>query len=87
MSRQDHLKVLEIDAADVGQYPDAIDRILDHQLFGVLVRGVFQADQLAEVVRRIDQNALLPCFIADTFAGRTYGRVLRMANGRLDEYF
>lgn len=81
------LRMLEIDASDVARHPDAIDRILRREVFGVLVRGVFPAEQLARVVARLEHGSAVPMFTSDTFQGRTYGRVLRMADGRLDEYF
>lgn len=83
----DELRVLEIDASEVGRHPDAIARILRRELFGVLIRGVFPAEQLACVVARLEQETPIPVFQSDTFRGRTYGRVLRMADDRLDEYF
>lgn len=81
------LRMLEIDASEVSEHPGAIDQLLRREVFGVLVRGVFQAEQLAGVVARLEQQAALPVFSSDTFRGRTYGRVLRMADDRLDEYF
>jgi len=88
MSAVSHdLRMLEIDAADVARHADAIDQILRHEVFGVLVRGVFPAAQLACVVARLERESAAPMFASDTFRGRTYGRVLRMADGRLEEYF
>ena len=81
------LRMLEIDAADVARHGDAIDRILGREIFGVLVRGVFPPEHLADVVARLERTPMMPVFDSDTFQGRTYGRVLRMADGRLDEYF
>ncbi len=81
------LQILEIDASEVQDHPDAIERILRHELFGVLVRGVFSADHLARVVAGIERQPDIPVFEAHTFSGRTYGRVLRMAGEQLDEYF
>src|SRR5579862_1434670 len=86
MADQD-LQMLEIDASEMSDHPDAIERILRHEVFGVLVRGVFPRAQLARVVERLEREPAMPVFASDTFQGRTYGRVLRMADGRLDEYF
>ena len=36
-----YLRMLEIDASEVDRYPDVIDRILRHEMFGVLIRRVF----------------------------------------------
>lgn len=80
--------MLEIDAAEVGNHPDMIDRILRHDIFGVLIRGVFPAEQLTRAVSRLDSGETqAPMFVSHTFGGRTYGRVLRMADGDLGEYF
>lgn len=87
MSAGHGLRMLEIDAADVADHGDAIDRILRHEVFGVVVRGVFRPEHLARVVERLEREEAMPVFESDTFRGRTYGRVLRMADGRLDEYF
>ena len=81
------LEMLEIDAGDVAKYPDAIDRILRQEMFGVLVRGVFPREQMERAVARIAADQDAPVFEAHTFHGRTYGRVLRMAGEALDEYF
>jgi hypothetical protein len=81
------LKMLEIDAGNVAKYPDAIDRIVRREMFGVLVRGVFPREQLERAVARITADRDAPLFEAHTFHGRTYGRVLRMAGAALDEYF
>ncbi len=81
------LHMLEIDAAEVADHPDTIERILRHDIFGVLVRGVFDPDRLARVVTRLGQEPSMRVFEAHTFRGRTYGRVLRMADESLDEYF
>ena len=83
----DGLHMLEIEAVEVANHPDVIDRILSHEIFGVLVRHVFPPEQLAEVVTRLNAAPQMPVFASDTFRGRTYGRVLRMADHRLDEYF
>jgi len=88
MSAESHdLRIIEIDASDIARHPDAIDRILRREVFGVLVRGVFPAEHLARVVARLEREPAMPMFESDTFSGRTYGRVLRMADGKLDEYF
>lgn len=81
------LRMLEIDAADVHRYPDVIDRILRRELFGVLVRGVFPPEQLERAVARLQGEASVRVFESHTFRGRTYGRVLRMADESLEEYF
>jgi len=81
------LKMLEIDAGDVAKYPDTIDRILRREMFGVVVRGVFPREQMERAVARIAVDQDAPRFEAHTFHGRTYGRVLRMAEVALDEYF
>jgi hypothetical protein len=86
-TRQD-LQMLEIDASEVHDHPDLIGKILNHEIFGVLVRGVFPPERLARVVTRLEQAEVpAPMFTSHTFGGRTYGRVLRMADGALDEYF
>jgi hypothetical protein len=79
--------MLEIDAADIEQHPDLVDRILKHEIFGVVVKGVFPPEQLAAVVTYLETQPALPMFASHTFKGRTYGRVLRMADESLDEYF
>ena len=81
------LELIEIDVAEVDRYPDAIDRILRREIFGVLVRGVFAPGRLARMVQQLERETALPVFPSDSFRGRTYGCVLRMADGRLDEYF
>jgi hypothetical protein len=81
------LQMLEIDASEVERHPEMIDRILRREIFGVIVRGVFAADRLTRAVAKIEQDPGMPVFASHTFAGRTYGRVLRMADGCLDEYF
>ena len=81
------LEMIEIGAEEVHAYPDVIDRILRHELFGVIVRGVFPAATLARVVAEIERQPAAPRFESHTFSGRTYGRVLRMAGEQLDEYF
>jgi hypothetical protein len=83
----DDLEMLEIDASEVRRSPDLIDRILRREIFGVMVRGVFRAEQLARVVERIQTGGKLNRLPSDTFRGCTFGRVLRMADGRLEEYF
>jgi hypothetical protein len=83
----DSLRMLEIDASEIRSYPEAIDAILRHEVFGVVVRGVFPAEQLARVVERLEKEPAMPVFEAHTFRGRTYGRVLRMADDSLDAYF
>jgi hypothetical protein len=79
--------MLEIGASEVALHPDAIGRILRHEIFGVVVRGVFPAEQLARVVARLEREPAMRVFESHTFRGRTYGRVLRMADESLDEYF
>ena len=81
------LELIEIDAAEVERYPDAIDRVLRQDIFGVLVRGVFAPEPLARMVEELERGTAIPMFYADNFRGRTYGRVLRMAGDCLDEYF
>lgn len=81
------LRMLEMDASEVAEHPRAIERILRREVFGILVRGVFPPAQLAAVVARLEREPAMPVFASDTFSGRTYGRVLRMADDRLDEYF
>ncbi len=86
-SAETRLQLLDIDVSEVAGHPDVIDRILRRELFGVVVRGVFPAEQLARVVERFREMPDMPVFKSHTFNGRTYGRVLRMAEAQLDEYF
>jgi hypothetical protein len=79
--------MLEIDASEVDGNPDVIDRILRRELFGVHVRGVFPPEQLERVIAHLQQERSVQVFESHTFRGRTYGRVLRMADESLDEYF
>jgi hypothetical protein len=79
--------MLEIDASEIGNHPDVIDRILRHELFGVLVRGAFPPEQLAHAVTWLERERSPQVFESHTFRGRTYGRVLRMASDPMDEYF
>lgn len=80
-------QMLETDASEVAHHPEAIDRILRHEIFGVLVRGAFPADLLAGVVARLEREPAMRVFESHTFRGRTYGRVLRMADESLEDYF
>lgn len=80
-------QMLEIEASEVARHPDAIDRILRHEIFGVIVHGAFPAEQLAGVVERLRRQPAMRVFESHTFQGRTYGRVLRMADESLEEYF
>ena len=88
VSESSPLRLLEIDAADLARYPDALSDIFTERATGAVIRGVFPADALAAVVARLEAGDFgLESQPSTAFVGQTYGRVLIVGDRDLDEYF
>ena len=74
------LDVLDVDAADVPAHPDALPRLRRGELQAVVVHGVYGADTLATLVRRLQQHD--PPFLRSSFPAPFhagfYGRNLNL---------
>jgi hypothetical protein len=82
------MRLLEIDASEVGRHPDVLSRIFDAQLTGMVIRQAFPADALVEVVDRLERGDLpLQRQPSTHFKGQTYGRVLIVGDRNLEDYF
>ena len=82
------LDVLDLDAADVPAHPDALPRLRRGELQAVVVHGVYGAETLATLVRRLQQHD--PPFLRSNFPASFhagfYGRNLNLCTD-LDTYF
>lgn len=86
-ARDADLLVVEVALSQIGEQADAIERLVNGSLAGVIVRGVFERDHVAELVRRLQHDgASLPIFRPPVFKGQVYGRPLVSASDGLDAY-
>jgi hypothetical protein len=83
------LRLLEINAADAAEHPDAFDRIRAGDLQGMIVHDVYPAEVLAAVVERLERRDLpfvrtrFPAEFRSLFLGRN----LNLSHPDLREYF
>jgi hypothetical protein len=86
-AREAELPVVEVDFSRIGEQADAIARLVDGSLAGVIVRGVFDPMHVGELVRRLERDgSSLPTFHPPVFKGRVYGRPLVSASDGLNAY-
>jgi len=85
--RDRDLPLVEVEASQIGEQGDAIPRILDGSLAGVIVRGVVAPDLLAALVARLEEDGdALPRFCPPVFKGKVFGKPLVSAASGLGEY-
>ena len=86
-------RFLDIDAADVGRYPSAIDDMRERRLDGMIVRGVIPPDELAAAVERLERRDLpvrrntFPGFPEDDASPYVVGRTIVACAPDLADYF
>lgn len=81
------LPIVEVDANRVAEHGDAIVRILDGRLAGIIVRGAIAPVRAAELVRRLQSNGgSLPAFRPPVFQGQVFGMPLVSASDGLSTY-
>lgn len=81
------LPIVEVDSADVAEHSDAILRLVEGSLAGIIVRRIFDPANAAELVRRLARDGGgLPAFDPPVFKGRVYGRPLVSASDGLPAY-
>lgn len=82
-------RLLEIDVADVPAHTDAFDRLRRTDLHGVLVHGVYRADELAAIGERLASHdpPFLQTSFPEEFHSWFYGRNLNLAHPDLEGYF
>ncbi len=83
------LRVLDIGADEAARYPDAFERIRAGTLQGVIVRDVYEAEELRDVVAKLESNApgFLQTWFPEKFQSWFYGRNLNLAEPGLPGYF
>jgi hypothetical protein len=82
------MRLLEVEASELGQHPDALSAIFEGRLTGMVIRGAFPRDALGAVVQRLEQgNFGLEKLRSEHFKGETYGRVLIVGDRDLGDYF
>lgn len=86
-AREAELPIVAVDLADVAEQSDAILRLVDGSLAGIIVRRVFDPLHAAELVRCLARDGgSLPAFDPPVFKGRVYGRPLVSASDGLPAY-
>lgn len=79
--------LIEIDASRVKEAADAIPRLHAGSLAGILVRGVFDLDEVAALVSALEEHgAELPMFKPPIFKGRVLGKPLVAAAEGITDY-
>lgn len=82
---------LLIDFSDIDQHPQTLQSILNKQLDGIIVRKVFDADTVATVARRLDEDSLerrtFPMFRGQADAPYTVGHAIVNSDVDLTDYF
>lgn len=85
----DFFRLLEIDAADVGDHPDAFDRLRRSDVHGILLHRVYRPDELVALGERLVRHD--PPFVQSSFPEEFhswfYGRNLNLAHPELLGYF
>lgn len=81
------LPIVEVDASRVQEQGDAIGRIVDGALAGVIVRGLIEPTTAAELVHRLEmEGSSLPTFRPPVFKGCVFGKPLVSASDGLSGY-
>lgn len=83
------LRLIEIDACEVAEHPDAFDRMRSGALQAVIVNNVYAPGDLAAVVERLERNepAFLQTWFPEKFRSWFFGRNLNLAEPGLPGYF
>jgi hypothetical protein len=85
----DFFRLLEIDAADVGDHPDAFDRLRRSDVHGILLHRVYRPDELVALGERLVRHD--PPFVQSSFPEEFhswfYGINLNLAHPDLVGYF
>lgn len=86
-ARGGELRIVEIDVSRVVEHADAIARIVDGSIAGVIVRGVLDPGRVAELVRCLERDGgSLPTFRPPVFKGYVLGKPLVSASDGLRGY-
>ncbi len=81
------LEVLTLAIADLARYPDLLGDIYRRRYVGAIVRGVFEPEQMAELVERLQAGIEgMPRAVAPTFKGGLFGNPLVMGSEDLHDY-
>lgn len=82
-------KLLELDAADAADHPDAFERLRRTDIHGILMHGVYEAEELATLGERLRQHdpRFLRTSFPEEFLSWFYGRNLNLAHPDLEGYF
>lgn len=82
---------VSVDATDVARHPDALERMLDKRLDGMIVRGVFTRETVDQVVERLESpsvpRTVFPAFAGTPNAPYTVGQAIVSADPSLTAYF
>lgn len=86
-AQHEGLSLIEVDVSHVGEAADAIARMHDGSLAGVIVRGVLEASEVARFVACLEQHGSeLPTFKPPIFKGRVLGKPLVAAAEGMADY-
>jgi hapalindole-type alkaloid chlorinase len=86
-AREEQSPVIEVDISHAREQADAIARIVEGSIAGVIVRGVLTPGNAAELVRRLERDGgSLPTFRPPVFKGYVLGRPLVSASDGLSGY-
>jgi len=82
-------RVLEIDASESAQHPDALDRLRRGDLQAVIVHRVYGLDVLPTLVERLERHdpPFLKTWFPMPFRSWFFGRNLNLAHPELSGYF
>ncbi len=83
------LRLIEIDAREAAEHPDAFDRMRSGALQAVIVHNVLAPHDLAAVVEKLERNdpAFLQTWFPEKFRSWFFGRNLNLAEPGLAGYF
>jgi len=81
--------LLEIDAAEAGEHPEALDRLRRTDIHGIMLHNVYDADTLDTIKERLARHdpPFLQTSFPEEFRSWFYGRNLNLAHPDLVGYF
>ncbi len=82
-------KLLEIDATEAVDHPEAFDQLRRSEIHGVMLHGVYAPELLSEVSKRLERHdpPFLKTSFPEEFHSWFYGRNLNLAHPELLGYF
>lgn len=82
-------RLLEIQANEASDYPNALDRMMSGELQAVVLHGVYDPELLHAIVQRLESHdpPFLQTWFPDAFQSWFFGQNLNLAHPDLVEYF